>query len=124
MDKQLVKVTGVHPVGCSILPVCISNRGSITLMKKLKILVAILLCLAISQPEEAPAVTMVEAVLAITVIAIAGTAVYVVLKCAKKLNQPKPPNVESSTNNVTWTPRGAMQLVDGNWQWRGRWKPA
>lgn len=58
---------------------------------------------------------VVGVVLAVVVVAVAGTAIYVVVKCARKLNQ-TPPIIEGSTNRVDWSYKGQMQIVGDEFQ--------
>jgi heme/copper-type cytochrome/quinol oxidase subunit 2 len=83
----------------------------------MKTLLTIILCFALVSECSAPTppetnVTVAMIVLGITIIAVGATAVYVVLKCARKLNQ-TPPTIEGSTNRVDWITKGQMQ-ADGN----------
>lgn len=85
----------------------------------MKTIITAILCIALVTPCSAPPVpppgngfTAVEVVLAITIVAIGATAVYVVIKCARKLD--RPPTVERSTNRVDWSTSGEMFVsMDG-----------
>jgi hypothetical protein len=87
----------------------------------MKTLLTAVLCLGIVLPCYAPPMppktdfSAVGVILVITVVAVAGTAVYVVLKCAQKLNPP--PKVEKSTNRVDWSTSGQMVATADGMEW-------
>ena len=60
--------------------------------------------------------SLVGIVLGITVVVVGGVAIYVIIKCARKLNQ-QPPRLESSTNQVDWSQSGTMIAVDDHWEY-------
>jgi hypothetical protein len=88
----------------------------------MKTLLTAVLCLGIVLPCYAPPVppktdfSAVGVVLAITVLAVAGTAVYVVVKCAQKLSPP--PTIEKSTNRVDWSTSGQMVVTADGMEYR------
>jgi len=122
--KHLVNIASRVHAGLRAHLLWPRNIRRFTLMKTLTtlILVVALITLPVQQcsappmpPPDNNFSAAVGIILAVVVVAVAGTAIYVVVKCARKLNQ-KPPMVESSTNNVTWTARGQMQIVGDEFQ--------